>query len=385
MTIGGDFSDDELSELIDGPSRKATRPKAPVISPWTGARLNGGEQQSNSAPSGLTIKSSKEFVAGFTPPDYIVDGLLQERFLYSLTGATGAGKTSITLRLAASVASGALFCDRETKKCRVLYLAAENPDDVRMRWIALAQHMGFEVDEIEVYFIEGVFKISQMADGFRKEAERVGGEFGLVIIDTGPVFYEGDDENNRTQQGNHAKMLRDLIGVVPGKPTVIANCHPVKNASPDNLVPAGGGNFLNQVDGNLTAAKTESTCELHWQGKFRGADFAPLYFGIKTVTHERLKDSKGKLLPTVISTWLSDTAKQEIDKSMDADRRRMLAIVAADPMITQPDLAIKMGWALHDGKPNKVKAARYLKALKKIKWLDDDNALTEKGKKHIPV
>ena len=154
--------------------------------------------------------------------------------------------------------------------------------------------MGFEVDEIEVYFIEGVFKISQMAEGFKREAERVGGEFGLVIIDTGPVFYEGDDENNRTQQGNHAKMLRDLIDIVPGKPTVIANCHPVKNASPDNLVPAGGGNFLNQVDGNLTAAKNESTCELHWQGKFRGADFAPLYFGIKTVTHERLKDSKGK-------------------------------------------------------------------------------------------
>src|SRR5262245_33433209 len=140
------------------------------------------------------IKSSKQFVAAFVPPDYTVDGLLQEGFLYSLTGATGAGKTAITLRLAASMALGERFAGRETKRKRVLYLAAENPDDVRMRWIALSQHMGFDLDEIEVFFIEGVFKISQMGAALKTEAEKLGGEFGLVIIDTGPVFYEGDDE-----------------------------------------------------------------------------------------------------------------------------------------------------------------------------------------------
>jgi hypothetical protein len=70
--------------------------------------------------------------------------------------------------------------------------------------------MDFEADSIEVYFVEGAFKISQMADTLKTEAERTGGEFGLVIIDTGPVFYEGDDENNRTQQGRHAGMLRGI-------------------------------------------------------------------------------------------------------------------------------------------------------------------------------
>ena len=61
-------------------------------------------QPATEAPAGVWpgIKSSKQFVAGFVPPDYIVDGLLQQGFLYSLTGATGAGKTCLTLRLAAS-------------------------------------------------------------------------------------------------------------------------------------------------------------------------------------------------------------------------------------------------------------------------------------------
>src|SRR5262249_24734247 len=135
------------------------------------------------------IKSSQQFVAGFIPPDYAVDGLLQEGFLYSLTGATGSGKTSITLRLAASRPLGIEFANRETKKGRVLYFAAENPDDVRMRWIALGQHMGFDPDNIDVFFIEGAFRISGAVKTLKDEADRLGGQFGTVIIDTAPVFF----------------------------------------------------------------------------------------------------------------------------------------------------------------------------------------------------
>src|SRR5262249_20981232 len=150
------------------------------------------------------IISSKEFVAEFTPPDYLVERLLTQAYLYALTGMTGSGKTSITLRLAASVALGIAFAGLETSKRRVLYLSAENPLDVQMRWIALAQQMDFDADEIDVFFVKGVFKISEMTVALKDEAARVGGDFGLIIIDTGPAFYEGDDANSRTQQQTHA-------------------------------------------------------------------------------------------------------------------------------------------------------------------------------------
>ena len=333
------------------------------------------------------IKSSQQFVAGFIPPDYIIDGLLQQGFLYSLTGATGAGKTCITLRLAASTALGGVFANREAKKMRVLYLAAENPDDVRMRWKALAQHMGFDVESIEVFFVEGAVKISQVAARLKKEAEELGGQFGMVVLDTSPVFFEGDDENNRMQQGKHAEMLRKLIDTIPGKPAVIANCHPVKNASTDNLLPAGGGSFLNQVDGNLTAAKTDSTTELHWQGKYRGVEFAPMHFSLKTVTHEDLKDSKGRLIPTVICEWISDKAKEEIRAQKTADEDQILALIDADPKASQATLAMKMGWKLHNGDPHKVKVGRCIKTLAHAKLIKETRAgnyrLTPEGQKAL--
>jgi hypothetical protein len=339
------------------------------------------------SPGTPLIKSSREFVASWTPPDYLIKGLLLEAFLYCLTGATGAGKTAITLRLAASIALGIEFAGRKTKKRRVLYLAAENPVDIRMRWIALAQQMDFKTDTIDVYFVEGVFRISQMAAALRAEAERVGGEFGLVIVDTGPVFYEGDDENNRAQQGRHAEMLRSLIDVVPGKPTVLANVHPVKNATVENLLPAGGGNFLNQVDGNLTAARTDTMTEMHWQGKFRGVEFAPLNFMLRTVTHERLKDSEGGLIPTVVCDWISDIRKDEMAKQKISDEDRVLAVIAADPAASQATIATKMGWTLFDGSPHKSKAARCLKALKAANLIKETRSgrhtLTDAGEKAL--
>jgi AAA domain len=333
------------------------------------------------------IKSSAQFVAGHVPPEYVLVGVLVRRFIYSLTGQTGSGKTCVTLRLAASAALGATFAGRVAKKCRVLYAAAENPEDVRMRWIALAEHMGFDLGTIDVYFTEGTFTISKMAAKLRSEAEALGGEFGLVIIDTGPAFFEGDDENSRTQMGAHARMMRSLINIIPGGPAVIVNCHPVKNAAADNLLPAGGGTLLNEVDGNLTCAKNDSLTELHWQGKFRGPEFTQMHFLIRTVTHRDLKDSDGRLLPTVICEHLTDQAREDIAEAGRKAEDEILALIDANPAATLGKLAQAMNWKLHDGGPNKMRAKRSVDTLKRTKLVEETRSgryvLTPKGKKEL--
>ena len=326
------------------------------------------EDASQPSPK-LFIKSSREFVAGFVPPEYVVVGLLQRRFFYSLTGQTGAGKTVIMLLLSASTALGRPFAGRATKPVRVLYLAAENADDVRMRWMAFAQNMDFDIDTIDVYFVEGRFSLSKSLQQLRAEAKRHGGEFGMVIVDTGPTFFEGKDETENKQLGDHARMLRSLIDTIPGGPCVVANCHPTKNAQPDQLIPRGGGAFLAETDGNLTAAKTNSTVELHWQGKFRGPDFAPMYFLIRTVTHQDLKDSDGRLIPTVIAQHISEQAKEEIAEAAHQDEDAVLAFISTNAAASQASVATALGWKLYNSEPNKMKAGRCIKALVKAKLI----------------
>ena len=330
------------------------------------------------------ILSSRQFVADFTPPDYVLEGVLQRRFIYALTGKTGAGKTAIMLLLAALIALGRPIGDRAVEKGRVLYFAGENADDVRMRWIAMAQQMDFDIDAIDVYFVPGVFKLSEMADRISAEITKIG-EITTLLVDTSAAFFEGDNENDNKQAGDHARRLRELTKV-PGHPCVIAACHPTKKASDDNLIPRGGGAFLAEIDGNLTAHAGEGSVEVSTQGKFRGPDFTPLNFQLRTVTHEQLKDSKGRLIPTVVASPLSEQAQEDIARAMRYREDEMLLALRDPANLTasKTDLARRLGWRLRNGEPHHVRVTRVLKKLEKDKLITRKRgriALTNEGKK----
>src|SRR5262249_10559787 len=114
MTTDGDGTEDIYA------GRRKVRPREP----WPGFQ-----------PSG-------EFVADYRPPSYLIVPLLQRRSLYALTGPTGSGKTAVGLRIAAHVQLGQELAGMTVKQGRVLYLAGENPDDVRTRWIKQCEEMG---------------------------------------------------------------------------------------------------------------------------------------------------------------------------------------------------------------------------------------------------
>ncbi len=293
------------------------------------------------------IQSSSQFVHGFVPPDYLVDGILQRRFIYSLTGRTGGGKTAIALFIAASIGAGKSIGSSAVEQGRVLYFAGENPDDVRMRWIAIAQQMNFDIETIDVHFVPGVFKISELIARVSAEIEALG-DLSLVIIDTSAAFYESDDENSNTQQGIHARRLRSLV-TLRGGPCVMVLCHPVKNAADDNLIPRGGGAFIAEMDGNLTCKNDDSAVEMHWQGKFRGPDFAPISFLLRTVTHERLKDGKGRLIPTVLASHLSEIAQEELATVARSNEDRLLAALAENKRASLAELAKELCAEVGDG------------------------------------
>jgi Toprim-like len=89
--LTGEPGNKDVSDWLDADRRNAEKLEAVCgdAPPW--------------APSAKDEKpklalSSTEFVAGFTPPDYLVVGWLQRRFVYSLTAATGDGKTAVARR-----------------------------------------------------------------------------------------------------------------------------------------------------------------------------------------------------------------------------------------------------------------------------------------------
>src|SRR5262249_20342056 len=155
------------------------------------------------------------------------------------------------------------------------------------------------------------------------------------------------------QAGDHARLLRNLT-TLPGGPCVVVACHPPKNAPETNLQPRGGGAFIAEMDGNLTAKNDEGSVEFQWQGKFPGPDVAPISFELRQVTHQDLKDQRGRLLPTIIARHLSDTAKEDVAKANDANSIELLKLTAKHSKASLAELALMLNWKMKDGSPYKM-------------------------------
>ncbi len=83
-----------------------------------------------------------------------------------------------------------------------------------MRWIVLSERMGFDPKTIDVHFLPGTPKLTEIGDRVREKVQRLGG-VSFVLIDTSAAYYEGDEENANVQAGNHARLMRQLVNLLP--------------------------------------------------------------------------------------------------------------------------------------------------------------------------
>src|SRR5580704_1776861 len=183
----------------------------------------------------------------------------------------------------------------------------------------------------------------------------------LVIVDTLAAFFDGQDFNDAKQAGDFMRRLRPATQI-KGLPVVVVAAHPVKNAAEDNLVPYGSGAILNEVDGNLTLSKVDGgLVRLHWHGKLRGLEFAPLPFRIETACSPDVLDVKGRevALPVVLPS--TEHSAEDREKAEHDVSRKLLRA-----MIDRPD-AGQRAWAAEIGAKSHSTVNRRLHALKREK------------------
>jgi hypothetical protein len=336
----------------------------------------------------LLILRKREFIMGFRPPDFVIEGMLQRQFVYALTGQTGHAKSAIALLLGELVSSGdpnSMLGTHRVEKGQVAYFVGENPDDIRMRVIGADSFRHDDPLLDRIVFIPGVFNIEEMFQQLTGELA-THGNFDLVIVDTSAAYFLGNEELSNTQMGAHARMLRSLT-TLPGGPCVLVLCHPIKYASePSQLLPRGGGAFLAEMDGNLTAFKHDDVLIELSYNKIRGPGFEPMTFKLETIRPEKLVDLKGRQISTVRAVAITETEEdQQKDKARDDDdhilalRLRMLDT----DQLSYAKAAEECGWHFGDGTPAKSRVSRVVDRLEKAKLVRRERGqwlLTEKGK-----
>jgi hypothetical protein len=251
--------------------------------------------------------------------------------------------------------------------------------------LVLAEAYGFKAEELKMRFVAGVINIEAQYPTIEAVAREIS-DLVLVIVDTAAAYFLGDEANSNAQQGAYARLLRRLT-FLPGKPAVLVNCHPVKNAVQDNLLPMGGSAFVNEVDGNLTLwADSEKQITMHWLGKFRGPEFEPISFEIRTAESASVCDAEGRRMPSVVAVPIAESTLDAGRAKLKSDENLVLGFLAANPEITFEGIAIKAGF-VKDGRPNTSKVQRTLKTLCEfgfaVKHRRGEYRITKKGKEEL--
>jgi hypothetical protein len=157
---------------------------------------------------------------------------------------------------------------------------------------------------------------------------------------------------------------------LPGNPCVIALNHPIKAAaSPEHLLPRGGGGYLNETDGNFTLwAHDDRLTDLHWTGKLRGPDFEKITFRLPTITTTKLVDSKGRMMPTVMAEVANAAQIEAVEEATMGQEDRMLQAMLERRNGSLATWATDCGWHLPSKpgealQPNKSLAQRVMNRL----------------------
>ena len=160
--------------------------------------FNSGSGLQAASETAWKIQTAADFTADFVAPEYVVEGIIQRGRLYTLTAPTGHGKTAAMLYMASHIAAGRDICGQEVERGSVLFLAGENPDDVRARVIAAMEAYDLDADSLNLHFIAGTFSIRESLQVLAAEAAKLP-DLMMIVVDTFAAYFDGDNENDNAQ------------------------------------------------------------------------------------------------------------------------------------------------------------------------------------------
>lgn len=255
---------------------------------------------SGPAPDRVPLSSRLERV---TAPFFLLQGVLPRGHLVGMLGHPNSGKTAAALDLVLRIGSGKALGMRAVARQRVVYVGAENPEEVLLRIKLWCLENDVAPDALDGWFelIDQPVNFGDpevCKDFLRKYGDTQGGPLGVVVIDTFSANFFGEDENAAQDVMAWITCVRGEI-MRPTGCTVLVLHHPPKGSS-DLHNWRGSGSAKGAIDSTWAVANSDGTVTLT-QGKKRSRPFPDLYWKLKTVAVPGLVDNFGEPVTAVVA------------------------------------------------------------------------------------
>jgi KaiC/GvpD/RAD55 family RecA-like ATPase len=248
--------------------------------------------------------------ANAKPRGYLVKGLIAPGDLVVLFGPPGSGKSVLAPYLAHAVAAGRRVFGRRVRPGPVLYIAAEDPEGIKMRATALravygdAEGMRVAADPVNLQG-DGSSEPPDVA-AIIEAADELGAV--LIILDTVARAFPGLDENDGKGMGRAVQMLRLLTNRERAIIAVHHGAKPTSSSAQGGFTPRGHGVLNGDADVTMRIEVAEvSGIRTVRLGKNRnGVSTAQLSFTLRD--HALGTDEDGDAVTTVVAEEADEPA-----------------------------------------------------------------------------
>lgn len=191
------------------------------------------------------------------PPEYVVEGLIENGGLACIIGVPGSGKSSLGLDLAAHISLGRRWQGRNVLKQRVLYLPGEGLSGVVSRLNAWEESHEADLGE-DMVIGSGIIQLGATREAWAELREFVARQqIGLIIFDTFARMATNIDENSATDVGKAIKRFDQIRELTHCGVLVV---HHTGKANPD--VARGSSALNGALDSELLVHTANARVEI---------------------------------------------------------------------------------------------------------------------------
>ncbi|UTN93329.1 DNA primase/polymerase/helicase [Gordonia phage Widow] len=264
---------------------------APAEAPQTSSSEPAGdEDESDEYP--LPRLEPFDYWRNLEPPEFLVEGWIEDKALSAVIGPSGVGKSAVVLDLSCHVALGMAWHGRPTKRTKVLYIAGEGASGAAARLRAWEAAHDANVGQDLYMIAEAVLVGTNNKRLWPWLAEQVRQrDIGLVIFDTLARMSLGLEENSASDMGKAVARYDRLRR--EGDTGVMVVHHTTRGANHGR----GSTAILGALDSEILVTEPEDAEEANDDPKADG----PKLIQAKVTKQKNAEDGDERLLTLVPS------------------------------------------------------------------------------------
>lgn len=239
-----------------------------------------------------------EFFRATTPPEYLVDGIVERGASVGFIGAPETGKSLLALHLAGCISTGQPFFGRPTERGLVVYLMGEGHSGAARRLQALEKHyqLGIEsapfvLSKVGTSLLEGA-EVRRVGEAIRRAEADFGLPLALLVIDTAARFITPGDESKAQDLATFFAAIDELRGNAAA-----LICHHPGHKAPTRA--RGSSNWKAALDAEYTLEKQGDVVTLTCQKMKDGSRPPSLSLQIQP-SDTSIPDERGGYVQSVV-------------------------------------------------------------------------------------